>query len=70
MKALILAALLAQAATHYVIGDELDLDVVVTAPIDWAKPLQWRRYDLLCEAPKKLPAEHIHCRVIGLREPT
>ncbi len=70
LNVLIVAMLVAQAGAQYTVGDEIDFDVTITSSVDWSKPLQFRDLDLMCDAPKRLPADHIHCRIVNMRTPT
>jgi hypothetical protein len=68
VEAVLFASMLAQADyDHLNVGDQVTLDVSITARIDFAKPIQWREYDLTCW--QKAPSQLL-CVVVGKREPT
>jgi hypothetical protein len=72
IKLMILASLLAQAPDHsnLNVGDEIAIDVTITAKIDFGKKIQWRNYDLRCKPPVEPSATTLHCVVVGVRAST
>ena len=49
------------------VGDEVDLTIHLSSPLDYTHTLQWRNYDLLCKAPTQVQPKTIHCKVVNVR---